>query len=167
MTFFSHIGVWVMAPFIAFSLWFGGGAHHIQPSPGPVRIPPIATSTPPARPNPSPTPVPAQSVVLYSASPRMSAVGSTMTLIGSGFTSNNTVLMDGLVAARNVAASSGSLSFTVASSLAPNCAPGMACPMFLREVTPGQYSITVQNANGTSNAINFTVAGTLLQPSSY
>ena len=124
--------------------------------------------------NPPPTPTPVNGVSLYNASPSAGAVGTTVTLTGFGFTSNNTILMDGNVAARNVPISSSiaiacttnptchgginqSLIFTVPSSLTPNCPIGSMCPMYLRAVTPGQYSITVQNANGTSNASTFTV----------
>ena len=49
------------------------------------------------------------------------------------------------------------ITFTVPTSLAPNCPANSACPMYMRLVTPGEYDITVQNANGTSNAIPFTV----------
>jgi hypothetical protein len=84
--------------------------------------------------------------------------------------------MDGSVAARNVPITSSiaiacttnptchgginqTISFTVPSSLSPNCAAGMMCPMYMREVTPANYSITVLNSNGTSNTIVFAVTG--------
>jgi hypothetical protein len=56
----------------------------------------------------------------------------------------NSVFMNGLVAARNVASPDGKLlSFTVPSSLAPNCAPNMMCPQFLLHVGPSIYAISV------------------------
>ena len=51
------------------------------------------------------------------------------------------------------------LQFTVPSSLAPDCPQGSMCPMFLREVTPGSYDITVQNENGTSAAAPLIITG--------
>lgn len=127
----------------------------------------------------NPTPTPTTSVSLYSANPTSGAVGSTVMLIGTGFSSSNTILMDGNVAASNVSPSSfaipvacnpyasscgggaqQSLTFTIPSALAPYCAAGYACPQYMRLLTPGQYSITVLSANGTSNAISFTVTGT-------
>jgi len=122
---------------------------------------------------PIPTPTPTGAVSIYSVSPNVATVGSTVSVSGYGFTSANTILMSGLVAA-NVPISSSiaitcttdpscqggirqTLVFTVPSAIAPNCAANQACPQFLREVTPGQYAITIQNANGTSNAVTLTV----------
>jgi peptidoglycan hydrolase-like protein with peptidoglycan-binding domain len=122
---------------------------------------------------------------VYSVSPTSGVVGSTVTITGSGFTSSNTVLMDGNVAAQNVGVSSSyaipvacsplasscsggarqTLTFTVPSALAPYCAPGMACPQYMRLTTPGTYSISVLNSNGTSNTVTFTVtSGSTAQP---
>jgi hypothetical protein len=124
--------------------------------------------------NPVPTPTPTSSVSLYNESPTSGAVGTTVSITGFGFTSSNTILMDGSVAASNVPISSSiaiacttnpschgginqTLTFTIPNSLAPYCAPGTACPMYMRLLTPGQYNITVLNQNGTSNALSFTV----------
>lgn len=122
----------------------------------------------------NPTTPPSQSVSLYNESPSSGAVGTTVTLTGFGFTNSNTVLMDGNVAASNVPITSSiaiscttnpschgginqSITFTVPSALAPYCAPGYACPQYMRLLTPGSYQITVLNSNGTSNALTFTV----------
>ena len=124
--------------------------------------------------NPVPTPTPTSSVSLYNESPSTGAVGTQVALTGFGFTSSNTILMDGSVAATNVPISSSiaiacttnpschgginqTLTFTIPSALAPYCASGMACAQYMRLVTPGQYNITVLNSNGTSNALSFTV----------
>jgi hypothetical protein len=108
--------------------------------------------------NPVPTPTPTSSVSLYNESPTTGAVGTTVSITGFGFTSSNTILMDGNVAVSNVPISSSqTLTFTIPSALAPYCAPGTACPMYMRLLTPGQYNITVLNSNGTSNALSFMV----------
>ncbi len=126
--------------------------------------------------NPVPPIPPTSSVSLYNESPTVGVVGTTVTLTGFGFTNSNTILMDGNVAATNVPITSSiaiacttnpnchgginqSIVFTVPSSLSPNCPVGSMCPMYMRQVTPGQYTITVQNSNGTSNALTFTVTG--------
>jgi hypothetical protein len=113
-------------------------------------------------------------VSLYSVSPSAGAVGSAASIDGFGFTSSNTILFDGNVVARNVPISSSIaiacttsstchgginqiLNFTVPTSLSPNCPIGSMCPLYMRLVTPGQYTVTVQNDNGTSNALTYTV----------
>lgn len=119
-------------------------------------------------------PTPVEGVSLYGAYPNAGAVGTTVTLSGLGLTSDNTILMDGMVAAKNVSImytfacipgitcdnNRQVLSFTVPNYLSPNCAANMACAQYVRLVTPGQYKVTVVNANGTSNAITFTVIDT-------
>lgn len=119
-------------------------------------------------------PTPTSAVSLYSVWPTAGAVGTTVTLTGYGFTSSNTILMDGNIAAQNVPVTSSiaiacstdpncrggirqTIVFTVPSYLSPNCPAGSMCPMYMRQVTPGQYGIVVQNTNGTSNSILFTV----------
>ncbi|MBA3789352.1 peptidoglycan-binding protein [Patescibacteria group bacterium] len=119
-------------------------------------------------------PVPPESSVnINSISPTSGAVGTTVSITGYGFTSDNTVLFAG-GAIRNVPVSSSiaiacttdpncrggirqTLLFTVPSSIGPNCPPGSLCPLYARLVTPGDYQISVQNTNGTSNAVTFTV----------
>ena len=127
-------------------------------------------------PEPTPTPLPPTSspITLYSVNPSNGQTGTTVTLGGFGFTSSNTVLFGGSVAARDVPIASSiaiacttnptchgginqTLTFTVPTSLSPSCPAGGMCPMYMRLVTPGEYDITVQNANGTSNTIPFTV----------
>jgi peptidoglycan hydrolase-like protein with peptidoglycan-binding domain len=113
---------------------------------------------------------------LYAISPTSGAVGTTVSITGFGFTNSNTVLMDGTVAAQNVPITSSiaiacttnptchgginqTITFTIPGSLSPNCPTGSMCPMYMRLVTPATYAITVQNANGTSNTLYFTVTG--------
>lgn len=109
--------------------------------------------------------VPNGGVTLYSASPNPAAIGTLVTLTGYGLTSNNTILFGTNVAASNVAAytnSSGlqTLTFTVPSSVGPNCPSSSLCPAYRVAVMPGQYALSVQNSNGTSNTITFTVSST-------
>lgn len=113
-------------------------------------------------------------ISLYSLSPSAGVVGTTVSVTGYGFTNSNTVLMNGSVAARNVPISSSiaiacttdpsckggirqTLIFTIPDSLSPNCPVGSMCPMYMRLITPGTYTITVNNENGTSRGMTFVV----------
>lgn len=124
----------------------------------------------------SPTPVPIGSVSLYFISPSQAAVGQTVNVTGFGMTNSNTILLDGMVAATNIPINSSiavacttdpscrggirqTLLFTVPQYLSPNCPAGSMCPMYVRQLTPGTYQLTVQNQSGTSNATSFTVTG--------
>jgi hypothetical protein len=119
-------------------------------------------------------------VSLYSILPTSGSAGSTVNVSGFGFTQNNTILFDGSVAVRNVPITSSiaiacttdpacrggirqTLTFSVPAYLSPNCPIGSMCPMYMRQITPGAYTVTVQNENGTSNGTTFTV--TLLSAS--
>jgi hypothetical protein len=102
------------------------------------------------------------SVHIDSVIPSSGSIGSNVIINGFGFTASNTVLFDKLVGAQNVqvvATTNGhqSISFSVPSALTADCKQTQPCPMFARQVTPGNYSITVKNQNGTSSAISFTV----------
>jgi len=118
---------------------------------------------------------------LYSVNPAAGTVGTSISITGFGFTNNNTVLVDGLVAARNVPISSSiaiacttsplchgginqTIVFTMPTNLSPNCPVGSLCPMFLKEVTAGVHTLSIQNDNGTSGTLSFTVTGTSTQP---
>lgn len=102
----------------------------------------------------------------------------TVTLGGDGFTSDNIIHFGGgaivHVAAQQAifncpmmpAGSTGgcgaysqTLTFTVPQSVGPYCRPGEACPMYMQLITDGTYNISVENSNGTSNAVTFTVTG--------
>jgi peptidoglycan hydrolase-like protein with peptidoglycan-binding domain len=114
--------------------------------------------------------------VLYALNPASGGVGTEVRITGFGFTTANTITMDGSVVARDVPITSSvaiscttsptchgginqTIVFTVPSSLSPNCAAGMMCPMYQRLVTNGDYAVTVQNANGTSKPLTFSVTG--------
>jgi len=118
------------------------------------------------------------SPTISSISPTSGAVGTSVTIAGAGFTSSNIVhfgggAISGVPSAPSIyncpfmaagsagtcGSSSQTLTFTVPSSVGPYCAPGTACPMYVQLVTPGTYNVYVQNDNGTSNTVTFTVTG--------
>jgi peptidoglycan hydrolase-like protein with peptidoglycan-binding domain len=120
---------------------------------------------------------PSSPVSLYYVAPARGAVGATVSVTGFGFTAGNTILMEGSVAARNVPITSSiavacttdpsckggirqTLQFTIPDSLSPNCPTGSMCPMYMRLTTPGAYALTVENENGTSAPLTFTVTST-------
>jgi peptidoglycan hydrolase-like protein with peptidoglycan-binding domain len=123
--------------------------------------------------SPTPVPSPTVSMGILSISPISGPVGTTVSLTGYGFTSDNTILFaNGAI--RNVPITSTvaiacfaagnchggirqTLTFTIPSSIGPNCPPGSMCAMYLRLITPGDYTVAVQNSNGTSNSMTFTV----------
>ena len=93
-------------------------------------------------------------------SPTSGQVGTNVTLLGSGFLpQGNTVIFGGDGSISNVTASQNGtvLTFEVPSQVAPHCDPGMMCAQYMRAITPGTYSVSLENANGTSNTFSFTV----------
>ncbi len=99
-------------------------------------------------------------VSLYSVNPTSGAVGSTVSITGFGFTGDNTILFDGMVAARNVPLAPSiaipcpsnslcaggmqqTITFSVPSALSPNCAPNMACALYVRLVTPRPPTVSL------------------------
>jgi hypothetical protein len=82
--------------------------------------------------------------------------------------------MNGDLAASNVSASTTTmfvgnasiqtLTFTVPGSMGPNCQPHLACPMYALLVTPRAYEVTVENSNGSSTPVTFTVTGAAILP---
>jgi hypothetical protein len=107
--------------------------------------------------NPMPPPQ-GTGVEVSSISPASGAIGTQVTIYGSGFTSTENRVQFGSGAIANLNSYDGkTLSFTVPSYLGPYCPPGNACPMYVMVVSPGVYGVTVVNANGTSNSSQFTV----------
>jgi hypothetical protein len=114
-----------------------------------------------------PSPVATSTVSLNSLSSTSARTGDTLTLTGTGFTGSNTVLFDGNVAERDVPinptfapSNTESITITIPSSLSPDCDPKMMCPMYVRLLTTGNYTVTVENSNGTSNSLPITITGT-------
>jgi len=120
------------------------------------------------------------SVSIQSITPSSGTVGSTVTIAGSGFTSDNTIHFGSGVIAHVAAApaiyncpmmpagSTGgcgsaaqTLTFTVPNALDPACTLSVPrCEVASRLTTPGQYSVTVENSAGTSAPVTFTVTAT-------
>jgi hypothetical protein len=101
--------------------------------------------------------------VISNLSPVSGPIGTQVSITGSGFTATgNSIGLKGYTAASNLTSSDGkSLQFTIPATLAPNCSSGVACPQFILQVTAGDYSVTVINANGISNLQTFTVTSTV------
>ncbi len=105
--------------------------------------------------------------------PLSGPVGISVTISGvdaSMLGTAETVLMDNLVAERNVpVANDGSFTFTVPGSLGPNCGPGQVCPQFLMQTSPKTYSVSIEQSAKDPNPISvgsFTVtsSSTAAQP---
>jgi hypothetical protein len=116
---------------------------------------------------------------LYSVSPTSGPTGTVVSIRGFGFSKTNTILLSGNVAAREVPITSSvaiacttdpschgginqTITFTVPDSIAPYCPPGSMCPMYMRVVTPGEYTISVRNDAGESNTLPFTITGSTI-----
>ncbi len=104
---------------------------------------------------------------LDSLSPTMGPIGTQVTVYGTGFTSeDNLVLFDGFGAIPHVASSDGTtITFMVPGYLEPYCryvTPPCQAPQM--QIVQKRYQITVQNAEGISGALSFTVAGALYIP---
>lgn len=118
-----------------------------------------------------PVPPITSSVTIESQNPTYGPVGTTIQIIGQGFTQNNRVNF-GSGAIANLPSSAivqtctgycahapeEVVNFTVPTSIGPYCAPGMMCAMYMQLITPGTYPISVTNSNGTSNTVTFTVS---------
>ena len=119
----------------------------------------------------TPTPViPTQnsSVSVSALSPNSGAVGTSVVITGSGFTSNNSVSFGGGYLNSLSSSNGTTITFTVPNALG-YCPPvfnGMmvACPELSRLVTAGNYNVSVVNANGISNTVSFTVTGSGIVP---
>lgn len=96
-------------------------------------------------------------VHITSMSPRRGDIDTEVTLYGQGFTRNNTVRFgDG--GFNGIPSYDGtSLTFTVPESMGPYCRQGNYCILSLMMVDEGDYSVWVENTNGSSNAVVFTV----------
>jgi hypothetical protein len=95
--------------------------------------------------------------VITSISPTTAAIGSQVTVTGTGFGSTNTVEIDGLVDASGLFVNSyGSLTFTLSPSLSPYCNSSV-CSQLVAQLMPGTHSLSVL-ANGLqSNSVTITV----------
>ena len=99
-------------------------------------------------------------VTINSLSPSSGPVGTNVTISGTGFTPTGNTIQFDIYNFTNVAATNNgsSLAFIVPAVLYyNNCPPGSMCPNMARNTTPGNYNISVSNANGTSNTLTFMV----------
>lgn len=104
-----------------------------------------------------PPPPPSARVSLQSISPASGPVGTIVTIYGRGFTSvGNTVNFGTGVAGVNLSSNGSSVIFTVPQTLSLHCIP-FPCGAPAMPVGPGDYKVSITNANGTSNSLVFTV----------
>jgi peptidoglycan hydrolase-like protein with peptidoglycan-binding domain len=100
--------------------------------------------------------------VITSISPVQGPVGTQLTIYGSGFTGSNVVHFGTGGAMQVPSYNNGTLiNFTIPSSVSP-CdviQTFAVCQQLAQQVTPGAYSVSVSNSNGTSAAQTFTVTG--------
>ncbi len=109
---------------------------------------------------------PSVSVSIDSVTPDSVAVGGVVTVTGRGFdtAADNMVFMAG-GAVTNLSASAPLsdgeqvITFTMPSAIGPHCAVDVACPMYVRLITSGTYTLYVQDAAGTSNMVSIAVTG--------
>ncbi len=109
-----------------------------------------------------------QAPTITSLSPTSGPIGTQVTIYGTDFTYNGTVYFNGFVVpfSAPIGGLLTRLNFIVPSEL-NNCPAGAQCFVGPAPVTPGTYNITVGNANGTSNARQFTVtSGSVSTPPS-
>jgi hypothetical protein len=159
LTFFILFSVIILAA--AFGVaWFGFLGYGIDswisqnPSPAPGQEP---------SPGAGPEPISSAPHISSTAS-STSSVGAIMAIAGSGFTGDNTILFNSQTAVRHVPSStladgSQQISFTIPSYLTANCQSNQPCPMYAVQVTPGNYTISVQNEHGVSNPIIVSITG--------
>jgi hypothetical protein len=99
-------------------------------------------------------------------SPAVAQVGASVTLMGIGFTPTGNRLRFVRAASpdlRGVSATldssdSGTFGFNVPDLVCVACPNGDACPTVCFPLSPGEYLVAVENANGLSNSLSFLVS---------
>lgn len=123
--------------------------------------------------------IPPSGVSISSVTPTSGPVGTSVTIVGTGFTNDNTVYLangaiqhipsttiynySGIVCNGypNCSAPLQSLTFTMPSAVGPYCIPPQPCAAYLVSITPGTYSLVVGNDTyGKSSAVSFVVTPT-------
>ncbi len=97
-----------------------------------------------------------QAPILSQITPSSGTIGTEVMLTGTGFTPTENTINFGRVpnAIINLASSDGkTLTFTVPSQLCNQLSGSAVCP----QLQPGTYDVSVANAEGTSNAVEFKV----------
>jgi uncharacterized membrane protein len=107
-----------------------------------------------------------RSLALVALSPTSGSVGTEVAVTGYGFTPSHNAIRFGAGYINGLNSADGvTLRFTVpeGQNLCPPTdahSPAVVpCPGAYPRVTPGSYSISVLNTNGTSNSLTFTVIG--------
>jgi hypothetical protein len=143
-----------------------GGSFYYFHAQAPVTPPAAAlnpTSTPPAVPivTPTSTGISTSTGTGFLLSPSSGPVGTVVTIHGSGFAATgNTVTFNSMVGSSMKylpSADGKTLTFTVPSSLGPNCNLKEACPQYIMMTGPRAYSVSVISGNGTQSVGTFTV----------
>jgi hypothetical protein len=94
---------------------------------------------------------------ITSISPNVARVGTSVTIYGSNFTGSNTILLNSGAMYNAYTATGNSLTFVVPSAIGAYCQGGQVCPMYAQTITPGTYTVSVMNSNGTSNVAQITI----------
>ncbi len=98
----------------------------------------------------------AQTVFIASITPDSGPIGTSVTVTGSGFTSDNIVRFGQVFIKHVKARSRGSLVFSVPTIQNPSCF-AQGCRIVSQPIAPRDYPVSVQNKNGVSNVVTFSV----------
>jgi IPT/TIG domain len=92
---------------------------------------------------------------LYALSPQSGSAGTSVTLTGFGFTNDNAIHF-GSVVTKHVLVRS---TFGVSCTVAPSCRGGVRQLLVFKvpAAPPGKYRVFVENSNGESNQLSFSV----------
>jgi parallel beta-helix repeat protein len=125
----------------------------------PVSLPPTTSGTISFSPTPTSTTDRQGRLALVSLAPSFAAVGETVTLTGTGFTTTgNTILFGSGVIPRVESKNGTTLSFVIPQTLDPECAFATpSCKVASQQTVPGTYAISVKNERGTSAPLTLTV----------
>lgn len=115
-------------------------------------------------PPPTPPAVPV-TMTLSSLDPPSGPVGTKVTIVGSGFSSEGNVIHFASGGNPSVSSIDGThLTFQVPRTAGPCDFRGNFCMAPDQLIKPGSYSVYVSNANGRSNALVFKVTASLVSP---
>jgi peptidoglycan hydrolase-like protein with peptidoglycan-binding domain len=100
---------------------------------------------------------PISTPTISAITPNQGKEGTVVTLTGSGFIADSIVHI-GIGGIKLAVTGNGTMaSFTVPSYVGQYCKPGMACIMIAQALNAGTYQLSVENANGISNAVPFVI----------
>ena len=102
---------------------------------------------------------PSSSPVLTSVQPLTGPVSTRVTLNGTGFSGSANTINFGANAYPNVPSMNGTIVFVIPMATNPPCRNVTPpCEIATGLITPGDYMLSVTTAQGTSNAVTFTVS---------